>query len=92
MPNRTKAEKWRAEETDKFFMALQVFGTDFSMIEKLFADRSREQIKVWPFPIEVIRTSSARRKDGTRLMSIGSWPTKSDCRSRTSKPSLALWT
>lgn len=46
MANRTKAEKWRPEETDKFFMALQVFGTDFSMIEKLFADRSREQIKV----------------------------------------------
>ena len=46
MANRTKAEKWRSEETDKFFMALQVFGTDFSMIEKLFADRSREQIKV----------------------------------------------
>jgi hypothetical protein len=29
----------------KFFNALQQFGTDFSLIEKLFTNRSRRQIK-----------------------------------------------
>ena len=43
---RQPAEKWRVEETDKFYLALQIFGTDFSMIEKVFqGERSREQIK-----------------------------------------------
>lgn len=43
---RQPAEKWRPEETEKFNMALQIFGTDFSMIEKVFnGERSREQIK-----------------------------------------------
>ena len=44
---RQPAEKWKAEETERFYDALQVFGTDFSMIERVFTGlRSREQIKV----------------------------------------------
>ena len=44
---RQPAEKWKPEETQKFYMALQIFGTDFSLIEKVFNhQRSREQIKV----------------------------------------------
>jgi hypothetical protein len=44
---RQPSEKWRPEETKKFFMALQIFGTEFSIIEQLFdGKRSREQIKV----------------------------------------------
>lgn len=43
---RQPAEKWRVEETEKFYLALQIFGTDFSMIERVFeGERSREQIK-----------------------------------------------
>ncbi|CDW72041.1 myb domain-containing protein [Stylonychia lemnae] len=43
---RQPAEKWKPEETKKFFMALQIFGTDFSLIEKVFnQERTREQIK-----------------------------------------------
>eukprot|EP00347_Sterkiella_histriomuscorum_P011109 403373722 len=43
---RQPAEKWKPEETKKFYMALQIFGTDFSLIEKVFnQERSREQIK-----------------------------------------------
>jgi hypothetical protein len=42
---RAKAEKWSTPETDRFFAALRQFGTDFSLIEKLFANRSRRQIK-----------------------------------------------
>jgi hypothetical protein len=34
--NRQPAEKWKPEETEKFFMALQIIGTDFSMIERIF--------------------------------------------------------
>ena len=40
-------EKWKPEDTQKFYLALQIFGTDFSMIEKVFnQERTREQIKV----------------------------------------------
>jgi hypothetical protein len=41
--NLKPAEKWKAEETDKFYMALQILGTDFTMIERLFEGvRTRE--------------------------------------------------
>ena len=40
---RQPAEKWKVEETSKFYMALQIFGTDFSLIEKVFdQQRTRE--------------------------------------------------
>ena len=43
---RQPAEKWSQLETDKFYLALQIFGTDFMMIERVFeGERSREQIK-----------------------------------------------
>lgn len=43
---RQPAEKWKPEETEKFFMALQIIGTDFTMIERIFeGQRTREQIK-----------------------------------------------
>lgn len=40
-----KSEKWLPEETEKFYKALQIFGTDFSIIMKLLPGRSRKQIK-----------------------------------------------
>jgi len=40
-----KSEKWSQEETDKFYKALQIFGTDFSIIAKLLPGRTRKQIK-----------------------------------------------
>jgi transcription factor TFIIIB component B'' len=40
---RQPAEKWSQLETDKFYLALQIFGTDFMMIERVFeGERSRE--------------------------------------------------
>ena len=33
---RQPAEKWKPEETRKFYLALQIFGTDFSLIERVF--------------------------------------------------------
>jgi hypothetical protein len=45
--NLTEAKKWTEQETSKFLMALQVFGTDFTMISRVFSgERTREQIKV----------------------------------------------
>ena len=43
--NYTKAEKWTAEDTEFFFQALAQFGTDFSLIQRLFPGRTRRQIK-----------------------------------------------
>ena len=43
--NYTKAEKWTREDTEFFFQALRQFGTDFSLIQRLFPSRSRRQIK-----------------------------------------------
>lgn len=38
--------RWSAESTERFFEALQMFGTDFDMISKLFPGRSRHSIKL----------------------------------------------
>jgi hypothetical protein len=44
--NLTESKKWTQRETDKFYMSLQLFGADFTMIAKVFGgERSREQIK-----------------------------------------------
>ena len=42
--NYTKAEKWSARH-GVFFQALRQFGTDFSLIQRLFPGRTRRQIK-----------------------------------------------
>lgn len=41
----TKAEKWTHADTELFFNAIQQFGTDFTLIQRLFPSRSRRQIK-----------------------------------------------
>lgn len=43
--NYTKAEKWTREDTDFFYEALRQFGTDFSLLQRLFPGRSRRQLK-----------------------------------------------
>ena len=43
---RNHTEKWTEEETRKFLKAIEIFGSDFSMIAKLFPKRNRAQIKV----------------------------------------------
>ena len=42
---RTSTERWTAEETKKFYLALSQCGTDFTMIGNLFPKRTRRQIK-----------------------------------------------
>ncbi len=43
-----RSEKWLPQETDKFYKALQLVGTDFSIIASLLPGRSRKQVKVFP--------------------------------------------
>ena len=37
--------KWTQKETVKFYKALSMVGTDFTMIQRLFANRTRDEIK-----------------------------------------------
>jgi len=43
--NYNHTDKWTEQETKKFYRALELFGTDFSMIAQLFPMRNRMQIK-----------------------------------------------
>jgi len=43
--NRSASEKWSSAETDEFYEAIRRYGTDFTLLEKLFAKRSRKQLK-----------------------------------------------
>lgn len=42
---REKVEKWDAASTERFYEALSMFGTDFEIISKMFAGRSRRQLR-----------------------------------------------
>ena len=42
---KTKTDKWPKEDTEKFYKALQLFGTDFTILMQLLPGRSRRQIK-----------------------------------------------
>jgi hypothetical protein len=42
---RTAPLRWDVEETRRFYKALRQFGTDFAMIQQLFPERTRRQIK-----------------------------------------------
>lgn len=42
---RGKSDPWSDEETDRFYDALRMFGTDFFIISKMFAPKTRRMIK-----------------------------------------------
>jgi transcription factor TFIIIB component B'' len=44
--NKQKPQKWTLADTEKFYEGLRVFGTDFELIARLFANRTRRQIKL----------------------------------------------
>ncbi|GAM40828.1 hypothetical protein TCE0_041r13479 [Talaromyces pinophilus] len=56
---RTKAESWDEELTDLFYRGLRMFGTDFSLISKMFPGRNRRQIK--------LKFNNEERKDPERI-------------------------
>ncbi|OAG29311.1 hypothetical protein NEDG_01384 [Nematocida displodere] len=41
----SKRSRWSKEETLLFYKTLSLCGTDFTMIEKIFTDRDRKQLK-----------------------------------------------
>ncbi|TKA22624.1 hypothetical protein B0A50_07633 [Salinomyces thailandicus] len=43
---KTKSDPWGEEETDRFYDALRMFGTDFYVISKMFHPKTRKQIKL----------------------------------------------
>ncbi|KAL9049583.1 MAG: hypothetical protein Q9162_007152 [Coniocarpon cinnabarinum] len=38
--------RWTDVETDKFYEAIRIFGADFTIIQKMFPERTRRQIKL----------------------------------------------
>lgn len=40
-----KGDRWPAAETERFYEALSMFGTDFGIISKMFPGRSRRMVK-----------------------------------------------
>ncbi|XP_051143247.1 uncharacterized protein LOC127259731 isoform X2 [Andrographis paniculata] len=44
--DRTPATRWSKQETELFYEGLRQFGTDLSMIQQLFPERSRRQVKL----------------------------------------------
>eukprot|EP00252_Welwitschia_mirabilis_P004646 TRINITY_DN14949_c0_g1_i1.p1 TRINITY_DN14949_c0_g1~~TRINITY_DN14949_c0_g1_i1.p1 ORF type:complete len:563 (+),score=112.84 TRINITY_DN14949_c0_g1_i1:704-2392(+) len=49
--NRTKAKRWSKVDTELFYKAMQQFGTNFEMIQRVFPGRTRNQVKA-KFKIE----------------------------------------
>lgn len=43
---REKGTKWEHKDTESFYAALSVFGTDFSLMMRVFPERSRRQLKL----------------------------------------------
>ncbi|XP_059664922.1 uncharacterized protein LOC132311172 [Cornus florida] len=44
--DKTPVARWSKQETELFYEAVQQFGTDLSMIQQLFPDRTRRQVKL----------------------------------------------
>ncbi|XP_063239388.1 uncharacterized protein LOC134540498 isoform X2 [Bacillus rossius redtenbacheri] len=44
-PRHRRSKMWRTEETLRFYRALNAVGTDFMMMESLFLDRTRRELK-----------------------------------------------
>lgn len=43
---RKKSDPWNLRDTDKFYEALRMFGTDFFVIAKMFKGKTRRQVKM----------------------------------------------
>ncbi|KAL2350349.1 hypothetical protein BJ546DRAFT_1114236 [Cryomyces antarcticus] len=45
-PAHRKSDAWTVDQTDAFYAALRMFGTDFFIISKMFPPKTRRQIKL----------------------------------------------
>ena len=43
---RSRSDPWSEDETDRFYDALKMFGTDFFIISKMFVPKTRKQMKL----------------------------------------------
>jgi hypothetical protein len=43
--DRSKPDKWTAADTERFYVGLRTCGTDFSLLQAMFPERSRRQLK-----------------------------------------------
>ncbi|KAK6541486.1 Transcription factor TFIIIB component B [Orbilia ellipsospora] len=69
---REKTERWDDDETERFYQALGMFGTDFEMMSKMFVGRSRRMLKN-KFVVEERRhpkhiTAALKRKIPVNMM------------------------
>ena len=42
---RAHSDRWTLTETEQFYVALQIFGTDFGMVANFLQNRTRQQVK-----------------------------------------------
>jgi len=68
-----KSDPWSDEETDRFYEALSMFGTDFFIISKMFPPKTRRQIKlkfVREERLDGPRITRALSGDGSKPMDL----------------------
>nr|XP_024933092.2 uncharacterized protein LOC107426769 isoform X2 [Ziziphus jujuba var. spinosa]XP_024933094.2 uncharacterized protein LOC107426769 isoform X2 [Ziziphus jujuba var. spinosa]XP_048337106.1 uncharacterized protein LOC107426769 isoform X2 [Ziziphus jujuba var. spinosa]XP_048337107.1 uncharacterized protein LOC107426769 isoform X2 [Ziziphus jujuba var. spinosa]XP_048337108.1 uncharacterized protein LOC107426769 isoform X2 [Ziziphus jujuba var. spinosa]XP_048337109.1 uncharacterized protein LOC107 len=74
--NRTPTTRWSKQDTELFYQAVRQFGTDFSMIQQLFPDRTRHQIKLKfkkeerQYPLRLSEAVTNRAKDHSHFESV----------------------
>ena len=68
-----KSDPWSDDETDRFYEALSMFGTDFFIISKMFPPKTRRQIKlkfVREERLDGPRITRALSGDGSKPMDL----------------------
>jgi hypothetical protein len=45
-PLRSYSERWGKSETEQFYLALRLFGTDFDVLASCLQNRTRQQVKI----------------------------------------------
>ncbi|CAI9097040.1 OLC1v1033336C1 [Oldenlandia corymbosa var. corymbosa] len=65
---KTPRSRWTKQDTELFYQAMRTIGPDFSLIERLFPDKTRKQIK--------LKYKKEERQHPMRLHEAGSNPAK----------------
>ncbi|XP_072999354.1 uncharacterized protein [Typha latifolia] len=74
--NRSQSVRWSKSETELFYQAIRQFGTDFAMIQQLFPNRTRHQVKLKykneerKHPLQVHDTLFHRSKDHSHFEKV----------------------
>jgi len=76
---RESCDRWTKDDINKFYKGLQLFGTDFGMIESsiFFGKRTRQQIKVSAIiQSQLIRTNFTKNRGLMKRKSHIYWKIK----------------